>query len=130
MTDDDHKNYWLKNAERDWERANMCFNQKDYVFCLFCLHLTLEKICKAIWVYNKKENHPPRIHNLEKILLQTSVELKEEDWNLLVNMNRFNLEGRYPDYKDLLYKECSKEFTEQLFNQVEELKICLLKKLQ
>ena len=95
------------NSERDWERAEMCFNQKDYVFCLFCLHLALEKICKAIWVQENIENHPPRIHNLEKILRQTSIELNPEDWDLLVNMNRFNLEGRYPDYKDLLYKECS-----------------------
>ena len=77
-----------------------------------------------------RENHPPRIHNLEKILRQTTIELNQEEWDLLVNMNRFNLEGRYPDYRDLLYKECSKEFTEQLFNQVKDLKICLLKKMQ
>ncbi len=31
-------------------------------------------------------------------------------------IHRFNLEGRYPDYNDLLYKECNEEFTEQLFN--------------
>jgi AbiV family abortive infection protein len=130
MTQQDHIDYWLKNSERDWERAEMCFNQKDYVFCLFCLHLALEKICKGFWVYDKNENHPPRIHNLEKILRQTSIELSQEDWDLLVNMNRFNLEGRYPDYRDLLYKECTNEFTEQLFNEVKKIKICLLKKLQ
>jgi AbiV family abortive infection protein len=130
MTNKDHIEYWLKNADRDWERSEMCFNQKDYVFCLFCLHLALEKICKAFWVKDKEENHPPRIHNLEKILRQTSIELNQEDWDLLVNMNRFNLEGRYPDYRDLLYKECSKEFTEQLFSQVKDLKTCLQKKMQ
>ena len=93
MTKDEHIAYWTTNAERDWERAERCFNDKDYVFCLFCLHLAMEKICKALWVKYKKSNYPAHIHNLEKLLIQAGVELEAEDRKLLVNLNRFNLEG-------------------------------------
>ncbi|MCY7411416.1 MAG: HEPN domain-containing protein [Chitinophagales bacterium] len=50
MTKAEHINYWTKNADRDWQRAKNNFKLKDYVFCLFCLHMSLEKICKALWV--------------------------------------------------------------------------------
>ena len=130
MNKEEHLDYWLLNADRDWNRAERCFKDKDYVFCLFCLHLSLEKICKALWIKEHKGNFPPKGHNLEYLLRQTKVELKEEDWKLLVNMNRFNLEGRYPDYKDKIYKECDKKLTNKLLKDVEKLKICLIEKLQ
>ncbi|MBI4645160.1 MAG: HEPN domain-containing protein [Bacteroidia bacterium] len=130
MTKDEHIQYWLTNAEKDWHRAELCFKDKDYVFCLFCLHLAIEKICKSAWVKCNKGNYPPHIHNLEKLLKQTNIELNDDDWILLVNLNRFNLEGRYPDYKGKIYKECNRRFTQIFFKQVKTLKSCLLKKLQ
>jgi HEPN domain-containing protein len=129
MTKKEHIAYWLLNADRDWQRAEYCFKNHDYVFCLFCVHLAMEKTCKAAWVKDNKDNQPPRIHNLEKILRQTSVELKPEQWDLLVNLNHFNLEGRYPDYKDKIYKESNRKFTQNILKQVKTLKECLLKEL-
>lgn len=130
MTKKEHVNYWLTNSERDWKRALRCFRDRDYVFCLFCVHLTIEKICKAAWVKDNKGNYPPRIHNLEKLLRQSKIQLEDEDWNLLVNLNRFNLEGRYPDYRDKIYKECNRRFTRSIFDEVKKLKKCLLEKMQ
>lgn len=53
MTKEEHINYWITNSQKDWRRSKRCFTDKDYLFCLFCLHLSFEKIIKGLWVkYN------------------------------------------------------------------------------
>lgn len=94
MTKKEHIDYWLTNAEMDWKRADRCFDNKDYVFSLFCLHLSLEKICKALWVKHNKTNYPPKIHNLVRIIENTGITLPDDDLVFLNDMNKFNLEGR------------------------------------
>lgn len=130
MTKEEHIEYWLKNAKRDWKRAELCLNSKDHVFALFCAHLCLEKICKALWVKHHKSNYPPRIHKLEKILSTTPVKLIDEDLNFLVLMNKYQLEGRYPDYRDKIYKICTTRLTKETLNKANSVKLCLIEKLQ
>jgi len=130
MTKDEHISYWLTNAERDWQRAERCFNDSDYVFCLFCVHLSLEKICKAIWVKYNEPDYPPKIHNLVKLLERTPLNMSEDDLIFLNDMNKFQLEGRYPDYKEAIYKDCTLEFTRNIFDNAKQIKTCLTKKLQ
>jgi len=98
------------------------------VFSLFCLHLALEKIIKAIWVKNNKENFPPKIHHLVRLLEETPVEMDDKDLIFLNDMNKFNIEGRYPDYRGNIYKVCAKSFTEGMFEKAKVIKLCLTKK--
>jgi HEPN domain-containing protein len=130
MTKQDHIDYWIKNSKRDWNRADICFNQKEYLFGLFCVHLSLEKICKAIWVKHHKSNFPPKIHHLVRIIETTPHKISEEDLAMLNDFNKFQLEGRYPDYQDRMYKICTKKYTEELMNEIKPIKKCLLKELQ
>jgi HEPN domain-containing protein len=119
MTKAEHIEYWLKNSERDWKRAEYCFEQKDYVFCLFCLHLSMEKICKALWVQNNKSNIPPKIHDLVKLLKEAKVEETEENWLFL-----------YDYYMDKIYKIATKKSTSSIFEKCLKHKKELLSKLQ
>lgn len=130
MTKKEHIEYWTNNSELDWRRAIRCFNDNDFLFCLFCIHLSLEKVIKAIWVKDNTENYPPKLHNLIRILEQTSMNLEEKDLIFLNDLNRFQLEGRYPDYMGKIYKECNSEFTNKMIIQANEIKLCLLKNLQ
>ena len=77
MTKKEHIDYWLKSAEKDWETIKFLLKGKRYVHELFFGHLYLEKILKALWVKNNKENYPPKIHNLLSILKQAKIELEE-----------------------------------------------------
>ena len=129
MTKEEHIAYWTGNAEKDWQRAERCFKDKDYVFSLFCVHLSLEKIIKALWVNDNELNFPPRIHNLVRLLEGTSVELKEEELIFLNDLNKFQLEGRYPDYVGNIYNECTIDFTKTMIETAKTIKLCLLKKL-
>ncbi|MCX6351830.1 MAG: HEPN domain-containing protein [Bacteroidetes bacterium] len=130
MNKEEHIQYWLRTSAKDLQRANRCFEDADYVFCLFCLHLSLEKIIKALWVKNNAEDTPPKIHNLVKLVKGSDVELPEDDLIFLNDMNKFQLEGRYPDYLGMINKECTKEFTNTMLEKAEKIKTCLLKKLQ
>jgi len=111
LTKEEHINYWIHTAANDLLRADRCYSDKDYVFSLFCLHLALAKTIKALWVQSNKDNFPPRIHNLVKLIGETSVKLDDTQLIFLNDLNRFQMEGRYPDYTGKLYKECTKEFT-------------------
>jgi len=48
------------------------------------------------------------------------VKLEEKHLLFLDEVNDFNLEVRYPEYKNEFYKTCTKEFTEIYFNKVKE----------
>lgn len=130
MTKNEHIRYWLATAEKDWQRAELLFENKDYVFALFCIHLSIEKIIKACWVKDNVKNEPPKVHNLLYLISKTKQKLDVQQLKILDDLNMFQLEGRYPDYQLSIYKFASKEETMNIINQSKKIKICLLKNLQ
>lgn len=106
------------------------FKSKHYVHALFWSHLVLEKLCKAHWVKDNEGNHPPRIHNLIVIIKSTRLILTEEQLKFLILMNDFQMEGRYPDYHQKMYKRCNSSYTKHILEQVKPIRECLLKELQ
>lgn len=86
--------------------------------------MALEKILKAHFVKNIKET-PPRTHDLFKLAKLTSLDFSEEQLKILINVNTFNMEARYPDEKLNFYKICTYEFTTENITQIKELHIWL-----
>ena len=117
MNKKEHLQYWVRNSKRDWKRAGLHFKNNDYVFSLYCVHLCLEKICKAIWVEKHKENHPPRIHNLVYLLEESDIAISDEHKDFLLVLNDFQLEGRYPDYKEKIYRYCKRKIASKYIAQ-------------
>ncbi len=76
--------------------------------------MVVEKICKALWIKYSESNVPPRTHNLILLLSFTPIKLDDETNEFLLNLNRFNLEGRYPDYLTKLRNIFNKEFTSNI----------------
>jgi HEPN domain-containing protein len=130
LTKQQHIDYWVNTAEDDWGSVELLFKGKKYLQCLFWAHLTLEKLVKALWIKNHTENAPPRTHNLIWLLEQSNYDLGVENMNFLDDYNAFQLSSRYPDYLNRIYKVCTKEFTENQLNKVNEIRICLLKMAQ
>lgn len=130
MNKDEHINYWIKSAEEDWTTVNSLFAAKRYLHSLFFGHLTLEKILKSLWVQNNENNIPPKIHNLVKISHEAKLNLPDDVLKQLYEFNTFQLEGRYPDYLFEISKRCSQEFTNEIIQQIGQIRECLLKKLQ
>ena len=93
-------------------------------------HLTLEKIIKAHWVKDNKDNFPPKIHNLNKLVSQTNLELTEVELIFCADMNKFQLEGRYPDFISNIYKIAKRKYTIEYLDQCKKLRKKLLEKMQ
>ena len=129
MTKQQYIDYWVDTAANDWVTVEALFATKRYSHCLFWAHLVLEKLAKAHWVKNHEENIPPKIHNLISLLEQSNVDLGIENMNFLDDYNNFQLSSRYPDYLNMIYTVCTKQFTEIQLDKVKEIRKCLLEML-
>lgn len=130
MTKEDHIRFWVEQADDDWTAVDTLLKGKKYLHSLFFAHLVIEKICKAIWIKYNKENVPPRTHNLILLLESTPIEISIEQHEFMLSLNRFQLEGRYPDYMTKMHNICNEPFTNEMLDSVNNLKIWLQKKLQ
>jgi len=130
MTKKEYIQYWLKSAEQDLATMNYLFKGRRYVHALFFGHLYIEKISKALWVKNNKENYPPKIHNILAILKQAEHELDEEQQLFLLKLNQYQIEGRYPEDVEKLYKITRRQLTLEYFTTIKTIAQCLLSKLQ
>lgn len=125
-----HIEYWVSTSNEDWGAVHDIISAKRYVHALFFAHLSLEKLLKAYWVKVNSENHPPKTHNLVRLAALSSLELTEEMLVFLDKFNDFQLEGRYPDYWNMIYKTVDKQFTSELISQLTPIRQWLLEKLQ
>ena len=130
MTKEEHIEYWINTAGDDWRRKELLFNANDYVFCLYLAHQTLEKLAKANWVRVHQENIPPRVHNIVYLLEQSNIDLSDDLMNFIRDFNSFQLTGRYPDYLRQIDTICTKEYTCEQLEKVEEVRQCLHAMLQ
>lgn len=103
---------------------------REYVPALFWSHLLLEKLIKAHWVKDNESNHPPKIHNLITVSTKTNLSLSGNDLEFLAVMNQFQLEGRYPDYIQGIYKNYKAKQTKKVIERISTPRKCLLKGLQ
>jgi len=121
--------YWITSAENDWIVAGHLLEKGDFTYSLFFGHLTLEKLLKAYFVAVKDET-PPLTHRLVYLAEKSELDLDDQQMELLEIVTDFNLEARYPDEKFSFYKRCTKEFTVNYLNRIEEMKKWLLQKIQ
>jgi HEPN domain-containing protein len=130
MTKQDYINFWIEQAEDDWTAVDSLFKGRNYLQSLFFAHLVIEKLCKSIWIKYNEVNVPPRTHNLIQLLTSTPIDLSDDRSELMLNLNRFQLEGRYPDYLTKMNKICNEQFTVSMLDSTNQLRLWLLEKLQ
>ncbi len=129
MDKKDHVDYWLRIAEKDKDMTLYLMKDNRYVYVLFFAHLYLEKIAKALWVQNNIDNVPPKTHNLLKLINESNVVLPQQDQAFLIKLNQYQIESRYPEDIDKLYKITDKKITDEYLNKIDLIEQCLRKKL-
>lgn len=121
MTQEEHIKYWLDSAEHDLETLDALYETGKYDWSLFIGHLVLEKLLKAIFVKNNDNKIPPKLHNLVRLSEESHLMIDNNKKIILDKINDFNIEVRYPDYKNEFYKTCTKEFAEENLKEIKEL---------
>ena len=116
--------YWIELSDEDIVVAESNFVNKHYLWFLFICHLSVEKMLKGLFVLNKNEI-PPKIHDLVKLTKLSALNVPENDLRFLNELNRFNIEGRYPEYKNNLKKVATNELTLEKLNKTKEILIWL-----
>jgi len=116
--------YWLSSAARDLDTAEILFQNSRYDWCLFIGHLVIEKTLKALYIRDAGDA-PPRIHNLLRLAELTTLRLSDEQKQIFMDITRFNIETRYPDYKHSFQKLCTKAFVEEYFAKIKDMHVWL-----
>lgn len=120
MKMEEHIDYWLDSADHDLDTAKDLFAAGKFDWCLFLGHLVLEKTLKAFYVRDNENRLPPRTHNLVKLAEKTRLRLSDAQRVFLDEVNDFNLEVRYPGFRQEFYKYCTKEHADSYFTRIKE----------
>ncbi len=94
---------------------------KRYDYALFFVHLSLEKLLKAIH-YHRKDSNPLPIHDLVELSKRAEIEMAEPQLADLKEISSFNLSARYDDYKKNFYKKANKEYADLWFSKATEIR--------
>jgi len=120
MKAEEHIEYWFGSADHDLETAEDLFIAGRFDWCLFLGHLVLEKALKAVYVRDNENRFPPRTHNLLKLAEATKLRLDDDQNVFLDEVNDFNLEVRYPEFRQEFYKYCTRELAADYFIKIKE----------
>jgi HEPN domain-containing protein len=110
--------YWVRSAEENLKTAKSLFKTKRYSHCLFFCHLFIEKILKALATKNIGKPAPYG-HNLLKFAEMSGIKFSKTQLDLFDEINTFNIEARYNDYKFQFYKKATKKYSQEYFEKAE-----------
>jgi len=122
MTQHEVVKFWLDKAQDEIESAAIMLGAGRYLYAGFMCHQAIEKALKGYFVFLKDERHP-QTHNLAKLMEETGLNGKagDEHKKTITKLNPLYIETRYEDYKNKISNLLTKEYSELLLAETEEL---------
>jgi len=114
--------YWLCIADYDIETARAMLKTGRYLYVGFMCHQVIEKALKAVISRDCEEGEiPPKIHDLSKLAVRAKLFdlMTEEQQDFMDYLNPLNIESRYPEYKDEIAADLTKENSGELIRGTE-----------
>lgn len=113
--------YWIESSEDAFDTAKTLLENNKFVYSMFFLHLSIEKMLKALFA-NHNQTEAPFGHNLQKIASKIkSIDFGKNRMELFAQITTFNIAGRYDDYKNNFRAICNLEFATNYLNKGKEL---------
>jgi len=110
---------WVRQADHDLENARKNLDIEAYDVCLILCEQAAEKILKALYIKERKEE-PPRTHSLRKLIELT--DMPDEVLKLVAELDSYYLVLRYPDVGDIVpYENVDHEDAEDGINKAEQI---------
>lgn len=107
--------YWKASANDAFDTSDKLFESKKFDHSLFFVHLSIEKILKALYIQIKQES-PIFIHDLVRLTESCELTITEEQKLQLAEISTFNVSARYDDYKLKFYKKATDSYSDQWRN--------------
>lgn len=115
MTQQEAVTRWAYGSNDSLETAQQLLQSGKYHHALFFLHLSLEKMLKALIV--KSTDAPPLpIHDLLRLAAIADVVISEKKTTWLAEISTFNIAARYDDEKLKFYKKATREYAMSWFD--------------
>ena len=127
----DKVEYWLDLCDEDMTTAKWLLKGKRLLHMAFFCHQITEKALKAV-VANVTEEIPPKIHDLIKLAVKSNIysDLSVEQLSFLEELDPFNIEARYTDYKTNIAETLTYENCELILKETEDFLCWIKKKLE
>ena len=126
MNNIDLMNYWIEGSDKDYDVMLDLQKSRRNSYALFFGHLVIEKLLKALYAKNNKNNpYAPKSHDLDYLAEKMNIEITEHQNDLLVTISRFNIEARYDDYKRTFENKCTDEYTDNQIKNIKEVRTWL-----
>ncbi|MGQ9654352.1 MAG: HEPN domain-containing protein [Thermodesulfobacteriota bacterium] len=128
MERDELIRFWLLSSDADFQAMDTLFQRGHHFWTLVSARQLLEKLLKAFYV-KKIEEEAPEGASLLEIAEKGALDLSEEQREILVQMDLFDLRERSPKAQSRLYEKATRKFTEYYFNRITELRPWLIRKI-
>lgn len=117
MNKEERVKYWVDIAEYDFETSKVMFRSGRRLYVAFMCHQAVEKILKAYWCATQ-DKEAPYIHNLNRLAEGSGLlpELSEAQCDFIETLTPMNIEARYPEYKDQLYRTLTPKMCREIIN--------------
>lgn len=128
---DEKINYWLDIAEYDLTTADALLKTGRYLYVGFMCHQAIEKTLKAHYQLLKGQL-PPKTHNILFLLKETDLfdSLSDQHKAFTEMLLPMNIETRYPEYKDRLFKSLDREKCTKILQETREMQAWIKEKLK
>ena len=130
MTREEKVQYWLDIANYDLETAEDLYKSQRWLYVAFMCHQVIEKTLKAYWSA-KREDIPPYIHNHKRLAEGCGLygELSDERKDFINAISTYNIQARYPEYKEQLARVLTASTCRYLIDTTKELQSWIKQKL-
>ena len=122
--------YWIEIANYDLHTAEALFKTRRWLYVAFMCHQAIEKTLKAYWC-GTREDDPPYTHNHKQLASGCGLyeKMSAEQRCFIETITNFNIEARYPEDKDALYRRLSKPAWRQIIDNTKQLTQWIIEQL-
>lgn len=110
---------WFKQADYDMKTAGILFDNKRYIYAIFMCHLAIEKTLKGLYQERLKKT-PPKVHNLIFLVEKIGLDIPDDFYDLIFNLNRVSIPTRYPEDIQKMHKDYNKKKTGKIHQKSKE----------
>jgi HEPN domain-containing protein len=111
---------WYYQSDYDLETAADMLKSGRTVYCIFMCHLSLEKALKGLLI-KKTGEYPSKSHSLIYFAEKIGLDIRDSYYEFLFMLNKISVPTRYPDDLKKLITSFTKERTESVLTQTQEI---------